>query len=236
MARDKTSLVILRTVVWLLGFGFTTVVNAQALVSDYYTRTGQSELLVAPLSVFGGVTASQLWSGRIELTVSGVGHNFPSVGGFTDAFYYYIPGTPDVHMAERDNQNWGLRMSFAGCTAGLECGAPSVLDFIVFSEGIGAVAPLVNFLPGEPEGLMVMPYRADHIYHFVIDVGNTARSLTLGYGDGGVSDNGGQFNIQMHSVTAIPEPETDAMVLTGLALLGVFSLLSLPWWKERFSL
>jgi hypothetical protein len=111
-------------------------------------------------------------------------------------------------------------MSFSGCAAGLECGAPSVLDFIVFSQGIGLVTPLNNYLPGQPAGPLVMPYREDHAYHFVIDVGSTARYLTLGYGDGGVSDNGGQFDIQMHAVTPIPEPETYAMLLAGLALLG----------------
>jgi hypothetical protein len=149
-----------------------------------------------------------------------VGWNFPAVGGYTDAFYYYVPGSPDVYMPERDNQNWGLRMSFAGCAAGFECGAHSILDFIIFSEGIGPVTPLVNYLPGQPEGPLVMPYRADHNYHFVIDVGSAARQLTLGYGDGGVFDNGGQFDIQMFAVTPVPEPETYAMLLAGLAVLG----------------
>lgn len=205
--------------VWLLGLGFTTLASSQPLVSSYYTRTGQAEALVAPLSVFGGVTTSQLWSGQIELTVSGVGYNFPAPGGFTDAFYYYAPGTPDVRIPERDDQNWGLRMSFSGCAASFECGAPSILDFIVFSEGLGAVTPLANFLPGDPEGPLVMPYRADHIYHFVIDVRDSARNLTLGYGDGGVSDNGGQFDIRMFAVTAVPEPATYALLLGGLAFL-----------------
>lgn len=205
----------------LLGVGVTTLANALPLVSDQFTRTGQSEALTAPLAVFGGVTTTQQWSNNIEMIVSNVGYNFPAVGGITDAFYYFIPGTPDLYLAGRDDQNWGLRMSFAGCAAGLECGAPSVLDFIVFSEGIGPVTPLVNFLPGQPGGPQVMPYRADHIYHFVIDIGNEPRHLTLGYGDGGVYDNGGQFDIQMFAVTnAIPEPATLALLLLGLAVLG----------------
>jgi hypothetical protein len=176
---------------------------------------------VAPLAAFGGTTTSQLWSKQIEVAVSNVGYNFPAIGGYTDAFYYYSPGAPDVYMPERNDQNWGLRMSFAGCAAGLECGAPSILDFIVFSEGVGEVTPLVNYLPGEPEGPLVMPYRPDHAYRFVIDIGTTARHLTFGYGDGGVFDNGGQFDIQLYAVAPIPEPTTYAMVLVGLALLGL---------------
>jgi hypothetical protein len=208
----------------LLGVGVTPLLNALPLVSDEFTRTGQTETLTAPLAVYGGVTTAQQWSGGIEIIVSNVGNNFPAYGGATDAFYYFAPGSPDLHIAERDDQNWGLRLSFTGCTAGLECGAPSVLDFIVFSEGVGLVAPLINFLPGQPGGDQVMPYRADHTYHFVIDVGANPSVLTLGYGDGGVSDNSGQFDIQMYAVTqnpsAIPEPVTLALLGFGLAGVG----------------
>ena len=192
------------------------------IVADHFTRTGRAEALTAPLAVFGGVTTSQQWSGNIELIVSNVGHNFPAIGGFTDAFYYYIPGNPDLPIFERDNQNWALRMSFLGCAAGLECGAPSVLDFTIFTEGVGFVTPLVNHLPGAPGLHEVMPFRADHNYHFVIDVGNEPRFLTLGYGDGGVFDNGGRFDILLVAVVpnVVPEPISFALVIIGLAGLG----------------
>jgi hypothetical protein len=55
-----------------------------------------------------------------------------------------------------------------------------------------------------------MPYRGDHTYHFVIDVGSESRFLTLGYGDGGVSDNSGQFDIQLFSVQPLPANQAPA--------------------------
>src|SRR5262245_32501813 len=71
------------------------------LIAYHFKRTGipqgsEGEALIAPLTKFGGVTTSQLWSDTVEVTVSNVGYNFPAIGGFTDAFYYYTPGTPDA--------------------------------------------------------------------------------------------------------------------------------------------
>jgi hypothetical protein len=68
-----------------------------------------------------------------------------------------------------------------------------------------------------------MQYNSDHIYDFVVDAGANPNFVTLGFGDGGVFDNSGQFDIQLFAVTPVspvPEPATYAMLLAGLGLLG----------------
>ena len=47
----------------------------------------------------------------------------------------------------------------------------------------------------------MMPYGTDHACHFVIDIGATPGTLTLGYGDNGVYDNSGQLDLQIFTVT-----------------------------------
>ena len=128
-------------------------------------------------------------------------------GTLTDAFYPLDLDDPSIGFS---GSVQGLRLSFTGCAANLECGAPRIEDFIIFAEGEGFVTP-----PHRPL------YSPSHVYHFVIDIGSTPHFLTLGEGDGGVFDNSGQFDISLHSVAAVPEPASLALLAFGIAGVGL---------------
>ena len=166
-------------------WSFTTI---DPSVSDNFTRTGQTETIAAPLTVFGGTTTTGQWSGLVEVQVSGTGSSTP--GKLTDAFYPLDPLDPATALSGTVQ---GLRRSFTGCAANVECGAPRIDDFIVFAEGEGVVTA-----PHRPA------FQSTHVYRFVIDVGATPQFLTLGEGDGGVGDNSGQFDLNLYAVVGAP--------------------------------
>lgn len=221
--KNLTPLITAYAALLLLGIGVASPSNAAPLVLDAFTRTGQTDALTAPFAVFGGATTAQQWSGYIEVIVSDWGYNFPGSQA-EDAFYSFAPASPYAPMGNFSN---GLQLSFTGCSAPMECGSSSVLRYLTFSENIGQVTSGNLFL-GYVENWAapvstVMQYNSNHVYDFVIDVGANPSFLTLGFGDGGVFDNSGQFDIQLFSVTPtspVPEPETYAMLLAGLGLIG----------------
>ena len=154
-----------------------------------FLRGSKHESLVIPMTVFGGRTTADTWSGLVELTVSGFGFTTP--GSLTDAFYPLDPEDPSIGWT---GSVQGLRLSFEGCAASFECGAPRMEDFIIFIDGIGEVSP-----PVRP------PYSPDHLYRLVIDIGPESQSLTVGEGDGGVFDNWGELFVEFHSVARAPD-------------------------------
>lgn len=211
--------IIALTAMLMIG-GFSGADQAIALsISDQFSRTGQEESFVTFLTVFGGATTSQRWSDLIEVIASGTGVRDPSTGNIIDPFFEFDPDAPAVPTTV--NTTLGLRLSFTGCATVVECPAPSILDFIVFSEGIGFVTPPSGY---QPEA--VMSYSPEHRYHFIIDVGRTDHLLTIGNSDGGVFDNAGQFDIQLLGVqprvSAVPEAGSLVLLASGLVgLLGV---------------
>ena len=163
-----------------------------------FTRTGQHNSLITSWSVFGGKTTAQSWSGLIEVIVSGFGVNVPDSGFLEDAFYPIIPETPDVpHQGPGVLPPQGLHLSFTGCAATQECGAPRIESFLVYVDGVGFVTPPETTIEAF---LRTIPYSLTHVYRIVIDVGAIPEFLTLGHGDGGVFDNSGHFAIQLFSV------------------------------------
>jgi hypothetical protein len=206
---------------WLLLFGAPTLAAAASFdVSDFFVRTGEVESLTAPLTVFGGTTTTLAWSGLIEVKVSNVGVRDPSTGNQVDAFYEFNPANPSTPTPT--NRTHGLRNSFAGCAAAVECGAPTILSLVRFVDQVGFVTPLANWpLDPGPAAFAVMPYSPAHTYDFVVNIGPIPGSLTLGDGDGGVFDNSGQFDIQLFGVSsATPEPSTILLFGSGLAGLS----------------
>src|SRR5262245_10688481 len=170
---------------------------AQELEKDF-VRTGQHQSLIQSWSVFGGVTTSQRWSGLIEVIVSGFGVNVPATGILEDAFYPIVPAAPDVPFNQPGAlPPSGLHLSFTGCSAAQECGAPRIESFLVYVDDVGFVQPPATTIEAF---LKVIPYSPEHVYRIVIDIGATPQFLTLGHGDGGVFDNSGFFAIQLFSV------------------------------------
>jgi hypothetical protein len=200
--------------------------SALPLVQNYFFRTGQSESLTTQLTVFGGTTTTQQWSDLIEVIVSGVGVNNPPTGLQVDPFWAFSPNDPSSVLGTGHR----FRLSFTGCAASFECGAPDIALFMRFVEGVGFVNP-PNVTTLDPVPLLavmpilqsIVPYTTTHAYHFVMDVGPGAKRLTLGDGDGGVFDNSGHFTAQLFSVeriAALPEPSTLALFGSGVLLLA----------------
>jgi hypothetical protein len=163
-----------------------------------FTRTGQKESIISSWSVFGGKTTLQQWSGLVEVIVSGFGVNVPASGVLEDAFYPIDPAVPDVPIQGPGIlPPQGLHLSFTGCAATEECGAPRIETFLVYVDGVGFVKPPETTIDAF---LQTIPYSPQHVYRIVIDTGAVPHFLTLGHGDGGVFDNCGHFAIQLFSV------------------------------------
>jgi hypothetical protein len=194
----QSLVLIVASVLWLSSTSL-----ASVLIQDNFLRTGQNESLTAPLTQFGGVTTTQKWSGLIEVILSGEAVENPPTGLHVDPFWAFSPGNPDIVQGTGHR----FRISFTGCAASFECGAPDIVLFMRFVDGVGFVSPPnVSTLDPIPLSTVIpilqsiVPYTTSHTYRFVIDIGSTPQFLTLGDGDGGVSDNSGQFNIQLFSV------------------------------------
>jgi hypothetical protein len=190
------------TVVFLASIYSTS--SASVFVESNFSRTGQTESLIAPLTQFGGVTTTQQWSGLVEVILSGEAVNNPPTGLHVDPFWAFFPSNPSVIQGTGTR----FRLSFSGCATSFECGAPDIVLFMSFVDGVGFVdppnVPTLDPIPVEtviPILQSIIPYSTSHTYRFVIDIGPEPKFLTLGDGDGGVFDNSGQFNIQLFSVT-----------------------------------
>ena len=168
------------------------------------------------------------WSDLIEVNVSGVAVNNPPTGFQVDPFWAWSPADPTTIVGTGHR----FRLSFTGCATPFECLAPDIILFMTFANGVGFVtAPNLTTLDPIPfETVLpiiqaIVPYTTSHSYQFVINVGPGLKLLTLGDGDGGVSDNSGQFNVQLFGVERIatlPEPSTLLLLGSGLlALLAV---------------
>ena len=121
-----------------------------------------------------------------------------------DPFWAFSPNNPGTVQGTGHR----FRISFTGCAASVECGAPDIVLFMKFVDGVGFVTP-PNVTTLDPIPLAtvipilqgIVPYTTNHAYRFIIDIGSTAQFLTLGDGDGGVFDNSGQFTVQLFAVT-----------------------------------
>jgi hypothetical protein len=65
--------------------------TAATTLDGIFTRTGKSESFAAPLTVFGGTTTTQQWSGLIEVILSGQAVNNPPTGLHLDPFWAFSP-------------------------------------------------------------------------------------------------------------------------------------------------
>lgn len=171
-------------------------VKAAALAAGLLAIIAQpataSEIVSASFLQADGGVSTGLYSGVVQIQVSGVGQSAGT--RFNDAFYIYtdVAGAPVTPVHDQ---------SFYQLTFGL-----STLVAVTPSQNA------VNFIIG---GLPA--YNPSHIYSFLLDTGtNVPTALHFGVGDGQFSDNSGAYRIV---ISAVPEPAT--LGLLGVALLGL---------------
>ncbi len=185
----------------LLGAALSLSAQAATSIPDVYSRTGPSETLSVPFTNPGVATAFS-YSGNVEVIVSGTGYSAGSA--INDAFY----GVPSG--VSYNAQYYQLNLGWTGADLVPFVGeARNANNFITFIEGVGAVAPTAT-----------PAYSPDHVYRFVVQVPLASGPLQFGVSDGNFGDNGGEYRIQVFQLQPVPEPETYAMMLAGLAALG----------------
>lgn len=174
--------------------------HAQAVLANF-SRTSAGETVIAPHTSSSGTATLGSYSGLTEILVSGTGNAFGAT--VSDAFYYL-----DGNAV---GQYYGLNLGYPGrpFAGGIN---NNIQNWMTFIEGSGNVS--AGAIPA---------YRADHTYHFVLDLPNqTAGPLFFGVSDGAYNDNGGQYTVQVYSVVrGASAPEPSAFALLALPTLGI---------------
>jgi hypothetical protein len=152
----------------------------------------------------GGDTIGSYW-GDVDVTVTGYGQS--SGADFNDAFYIF--------------QNNGENT----CKT-YPCASAS-LGFYGLAFGTSPLSPYdsanlaSNFLVGP-----IPAYNPGHVYTVELDTGLShanAGMLHFGVADGDFGDNSGSFTITVTEASSTPEASTWAMMLLGMAGLGVLN-------------
>jgi len=131
-----------------------------AQIEKRFVRTGQTDIMIQSWEEFGGETTKEKWSGLIEVLVSGFGINVPTSGVMEDAFYPLDPAAAHVPITSPGAlPPQGLHISFTGCSATQECGAPRIESYLIFVQGIGFVHPPSTTIE---EFLKTIPYSPQH--------------------------------------------------------------------------
>ncbi len=172
-------------------------------ISSAYQVSGPTDTLTVPFSNGTGVTTTDVFSGSVEIQVSGTGHAYYS--DISDAFYMTASQT-------EYSQNGMFELAIGTPEHPFPGASPSdvAIKFdITFIDGVGPVTS--GTIPA---------YSSTNTYDFVINVPNsTATTLTFGVNDNQFGDNGGQYNLEVIQLAAVPEPSTWAMLLGGAGLI-----------------
>src|SRR5262249_32749896 len=89
---------------------------------------------------------------------------------------------------------------------------------------LATVYDVSSFSVADPNALdaftaLAPVYNPSHSYHFVMDLGSYSGTLTLGNGDGFVSDNSATtWNISLWQVQSVPEPASIVLWSIGCVL------------------
>ncbi len=133
------------------------------------------EVITVDFTQPNGATTTGLYSGIVDITISGTGFSFGPE--WNDAFYIYSMGTPY-------QGSYYYQLSF-----GTE-------PLVPLDPGQNAT----NFLVG-----VVPDYNPDHVYSFQLNTGvSTPMQLHFGVSDGNFSDNGGSFEVTVSQAIPEP--------------------------------
>lgn len=146
-------------------------------IQDHFTRISEAETFVVDPRTDGFDVVGD-YSGPVEVIVEGVWYNHPGLP--EDAFY---------RLDSFEYHENTLCIGFNGCAWVVECGAQNISTWITFIEDVGEVS--VGTIP---------EYTETHLYHFVVDFGLDPGQLTVGTGDGGVSDNYGELTVSLYQL------------------------------------
>ncbi len=177
--------------------------------SPDFSRAGNEEQIIADASVPESGTTTRKYSGYVHVTVDGrmMGNRH---GHQSDAFH--------VHAGQLGTR--GLHLSFNGDPRPSKEGQ-DILEYTLYVDDMGYVDD--KFLDERRPSEDLGRGRGGDEYSFVINVGEKARTLTLGTGDETPWDNKGKFTI-----TLIPVEKTVRAwvgVFTGPFAFGVISTL-----------
>lgn len=200
----------------LIIFLLSTAFSFGAVVLNYFTPIGSTENLVAKFDHSIEATTTTPYNGYVLVNISGYGYDNPSET--YDAFYRFDSGNNfEPYFSAKAH-----RIAFGGTIAIQYYGGGIIIDQnsyhigdntpysslndlssslfrIVFNEDVG-IYDGINYY-GKPE------YKESHEYNYVLFVNNTIpKILNFGFGDTGLLDNSGQYNISITPVTPIPEP------------------------------
>ncbi len=198
-----------RWIIGLVALVLTTLVTSStegeqiSLSGTTYTEISAPEYLNPQFNVAGGQTTTGIYTGLVEVLVSGFGQDDFGPNQ-VDAFYNFNRTTNEVVGLYNKSLRIGSETQLVTLPSGKawlpnsslysEAGAPHVANFAIAYDGDSYVPPL------GPDGLdlsygLVPVYNPDHTYHFVMDLGSYSGTITLGFGDGGTSDNEGAYEV-----------------------------------------
>ena len=194
-----------------------------------FNRLSSEETLNPAFTMAGGETSANDYTGLVEVRVTGSGLNNVSLpDNGTDAFYNFAVGTNTAGGLAAASLRLGSETQLGSLPSGFafspndsrqaEAGSLHVADLAIVYDGssfsVSDPSPLDLF-----DGLAPV-YSSSHEYHFVMDLGSYNGTLTLGFGDGGVSDNAGAYDISLWQVELVPEPSSWwILAVMGLSLL-----------------
>jgi hypothetical protein len=223
--------------VWMLIASVTFAANASAAV---VTLSGQSfdeisgpEILTPAFNLAGGQTTVNTYTGLVEILVSGTGSNdvnVPNDDG--DAFYEYDASDNQAIGLTNNALRIGSQTQIATIPGNFafvlnnsereEAGSLSLANLAIAYDGSSFAVTDQNTV--DAFTALAPDYSPDHTYHLVIDLGSYSGTLTLGNGDGDVSDNSAtDWNVSLWQVVAVPEPSSIILWCIGTLTALVFA-------------
>ena len=202
----------------LLLFAFAIIVDRAA--ATVVTLSGQSfnelsgpEILTPAFNLAGGKTTVNTYHGLVEVLVSGTGLNNvndPLHAG--DAFYEFDSSTNQPIGLSSNSLRIGSQTKIANIPAGLPFvpnNSEQAEAGSVHTGSLAIVYDVSSFTVSDPNTLnafsaLAPVYNPNHSYHFVMNLGGYSGTLTLGNGDGFVSDNSStSWNVSLWPVLAV---------------------------------